>query len=636
MEVSPGLKGAWNVLGKADKTFLFALAAYLISGWLVPGSPARLFLLFALIAAAAWTTVKWMRIGTRKAIWRLRNRLLVAYLYIAVVPVLLIGIFLVFGTGALVRQVAVYLVSSEFDRRAEELEQATQSLAMAPPFQRDRTWERTRSLLDQRLPGLQVVIEERGVTQFSPDPVLEPPPDGWGETGGAVVRNGMLYIWARAISGETQVTTLAPLTHTLLNDLAPGVGEVTILDFTEPMRLHDPVGASSAFPPPRNRLDFDVTWGVNLNVAVWRNPPATERALLSVRTRVSAVMAVLFSQQAETASQLAVLYLMVVIFLIVEIIALFVGVSITRTITAAVHDLYEGTEHVRAGDFSHRIEVTGDDQLASVSRSFNRMTENLESLLVVAKEKERLQTELEIAREVQRQLYPKSVPHLKSLELRAQCHPARMVSGDYYDYQALREGCAVVAIGDVAGKGISAALLMASLQSSLRTQVRACVENGARDALSTSRLVGQLNQLLYADTAPEKFATFLFSIYDDETGTMTYTNAGHLPPVLIRGGQATPLDVNGMVVGAFPFAEYGESQLRLEAGDLLLCYTDGVTEPENEYGEMFGEERLTDIVIRNAHLGTDQIIAAVMSAVQDWTGTPELQDDMTLLLARRH
>jgi sigma-B regulation protein RsbU (phosphoserine phosphatase) len=263
------------------------------------------------------------------------------------------------------------------------------------------------------------------------------------------------------------------------------------------------------------------------------------------------------------------------------------------------------------------------------------MTENLEQLLVVAKEKERLQTELEIAREVQRQLYPKTVPELRRLELTALCHPARLVSGDYYDYQGVRDGCAVIAIGDVAGKGISAALLMASLHSSLRTQVQACIEGADRAEMSTSRLITQLNRLLYADTSPEKYATMLLSIYDDETGVLTYTNAGHLPPVLVRDGRSTALDVNGMVVGAFPFAQYDESRLHLEPGDVLLCYTDGITEPENAYGEMFGEERLIDLVVRNSHLATAEIIDTVIGAVNEWTGSPELQDDMTVLVARR-
>jgi sigma-B regulation protein RsbU (phosphoserine phosphatase) len=199
-----------------------------------------------------------------------------------------------------------------------------------------------------------------------------------------------------------------------------------------------------------------------------------------------------------------------------------------------------------------------------------------------------------------------------------------------------------LAIGDVAGKGISAALLMATLQSTMRTQLRAGqaqaagVGNGAfASSLSPADLVSRLNQQLFAFTPPEKFATFFFALYDDATGLMTYTNAGHLPPILVRRGAATRLEVTGTVVGAFPFSEYTESTIQLEPGDLLACFTDGVTEPENEFVEMFGEDRLTDVILKHATCESDEILAAVMSSVRDWTGSPELQDDMTLLLARR-
>jgi sigma-B regulation protein RsbU (phosphoserine phosphatase) len=298
------------------------------------------------------------------------------------------------------------------------------------------------------------------------------------------------------------------------------------------------------------------------------------------------------------------------------------------------------------GDFSHRIKVTGTDQLAELSVSFNTMTENLEKLLVVAKEKERLQSEIEIAREVQSQLYPRVVPRTRQLNVTAICQPARIVSGDYYDYELIRDTQIALAIGDVAGKGISAALLMATLQSSLRTQLQSWLEVAAAASkggaggtvaptVSTSQLVSRLNNQLHSYTSPEKYATFLLGVYDEPSGSFTYTNAGHLPPVLVRDGAGSRLDVNGTVVGAFPGSIYGESRVDLISGDLLVCFTDGVTEPENEYGEMFGEDRLVDVVVRNAHRGEQEIIDIVLHSVRQWTASEELQDDMTMLLARR-
>lgn len=279
--------------------------------------------------------------------------------------------------------------------------------------------------------------------------------------------------------------------------------------------------------------------------------------------------------------------------------------------------------------------MKGDDQIAEVTTSFNRMTGNIEHLLEVAKEKERFEAELAIARQVQDQLFPRTVPALRTLELLAVCHAARMVSGDYYDYQSLPDSKTALVLADVAGKGVSAALLMASLQACIRMQVHGLRTEPHR-AACTSNLVSHINLQLHASTAPEKFATFFLAIYDDVASELTYTNAGHLPPILIHDGKASLLDVNGMVVGAFAHARYNESRVRLEPGDMLFGYTDGVTEPENEFGEMFGEQRLIDVLLKNYSLDAPAIFQAVADAVNHFTGSPEeLQDDMTMVIARR-
>jgi sigma-B regulation protein RsbU (phosphoserine phosphatase) len=278
--------------------------------------------------------------------------------------------------------------------------------------------------------------------------------------------------------------------------------------------------------------------------------------------------------------------------------------------------------------------VQGNDQLAELGASFNTMTENLGRLIVVAKEKERLESELEIAREVQNQLFPKDVPFTKTLELKGMCNPARMVSGDYYDFMPLPNNSLAFAIGDVAGKGISAALLMATIQSTMRTQL-SMTNGSAPQSFSTSYLVSNLNRQLYATTAPEKYATFYFAMYDESNHALTYTNAGHLSPMLLRGPDLRMLDSTGTVVGAFPFAKYDEKTITLEQGDVLLAYTDGVTEPENVYGEMFGEERVKDLLIKYAQADSSELIARAMEAVIQWTGSSELQDDMTMVVMRR-
>jgi sigma-B regulation protein RsbU (phosphoserine phosphatase) len=221
---------------------------------------------------------------------------------------------------------------------------------------------------------------------------------------------------------------------------------------------------------------------------------------------------------------------------------------------------------------------------------------------------------------------------MRGLKLTVCNDSARMVSGDYYDYQEIAGGKMAFAIGDVAGKGISAALLMATIQAGLRAQISL---NQPGVELCVSLVVSRLNKQVFANTAPEKYTTFFFATFDESSRTLTYTNAGHLSPLLFRGnGDVQALDSNGTIVGAFPGAIYGESTIDLGPGDLLLCYTDGITEPENPYGEMFGEERLIDLVKKHSRRDDREILQIILEAVRSWTGTPELQDDMTLLLAR--
>jgi sigma-B regulation protein RsbU (phosphoserine phosphatase) len=433
--------------------------------------------------------------------------------------------------------------------------------------------------------------------------------------------------------------------------MAPQLGEIRIADLEEQLRdkgitakVHDPVEGEPAPPAhaaaqqQKSIFDQNVLWWTRIPLAIWDKPKEAAGISLGVSTRMSSLVALILSRKGEvqdiTQTITFAFYSLIILFVTVELTALIIGISITRTMTNAVHNLYEGTLRVQLGDFSHRILVHGKDQVAALSDSFNSMTTKIQQLLVVAKEKERLQTEVEIAREVQAQLFPREIPGLASIELTAVCNAARTVSGDYYDFRQLGANQVAIVMGDVSGKGISAALLMATLASSLRTQLGHWLESDC-GALSTSDLVSKLNKHLYAHTSPEKYATFCLGIYDNKCGTLTYTNAGHLPPILIRNGDASMLDVNGMVVGAFPFAKYAESTVELEENDILLFYTDGITEPENEYGEMFGEERLMELLIRHAGCTNAEIIRHIIDAVQLWTYDKDSMDDMTLLVARR-
>lgn len=325
----------------------------------------------------------------------------------------------------------------------------------------------------------------------------------------------------------------------------------------------------------------------------------------------------------------------VVIFLIVEIASVVIGILLTKSITSAVHNLDRGTQFVKRGDFNHRIVVRSRDQLGALAASFNQMTEYVQQLVKERVEKERLERELEIAKEVQARLFPECAPQAGRLEVTGVCLPARVVSGDYYDFLPLGEGELGLAVGDICGKGISAALLMSNLQATLRSNAANLWQGEAtREAKSVAAVVERLNSQICRFTAANKFATFFFAVYDDARRTLTYCNAGHNPPLYFDGRGVRRLNEGGTVIGIFPDLQYNQETIPLNPGDLFVAYTDGIVESVNEYGEEFGESRLIRLIQGNADQSIDRIQDSIIQEVQSWTYGGERDDDMTLIVAK--
>ncbi len=605
--------------------------------------------------------IRTFRSAHRRLLWSLRNRLLFVYGLFGVLPLLLVVTLVGLGAWALMNELAIYLASSALDRRLETLTYAVDAVQRQPPSRRETVGPDISKAFDRIFPGIMLLaVDSAGAHHFPPSASVTAVPPGWKNAHGLLVVNGHFYGWHHVVDHNGEVTAIAPLSNQLILNLVPHLGKISLaemekknsgatagaLEFTKSGRDVDLVAtpdadSASALPPSISRFDIPVFIPSSQVHSHLDSPNKSFDGILWVYSKPSAVLRTFFSGSDFVREVLIYSILGIgVLFLLVELGAISIGVSLSRRITSAVHQLHLGTRRVISGDFGHRIPVHDSDQLGELAQSFNQMTGNLERLLVIEKEKERLQTEVEIAREVQGQLYPKAAPPTCGLKLTVRCDPARMVSGDYYDYLQIASGKLVFAIGDVAGKGISAALLMATLQAALRAQVTTytpltetnCAEE---PEVNAAALVSKLNKQIYAHTSPEKYATFFFAIFNEVNCTLTYTNAGHLSPLLIRKDSVTPLDSNGTVVGAFPFAKYDESCLGMQLGDLLVCYTDGITEPENAFGEMFGEDRMIALIQKNWHLDDRLIIDSVLDAVRGWTGTPELHDDMTILLARQ-
>jgi sigma-B regulation protein RsbU (phosphoserine phosphatase) len=641
-----GVLSYWRRLGRIGQAFLFALALFLLARFLRAGLNTQIVAGFLVTFLGLATAYRLARGVARRAIWRLRNRLIVAYLFIAVVPIVLILALVGFAGREIIGQVAVYLVDTELARREAGLQREVAGLVQRPPDDPEGYIQRFMQNRNQ-LPNTELTMTGAKEARFPADSRLQLP-DTW-ESGGEQRLSGLivkresgqprLYVWAVAVHAGNRAIAMAPVTHEFLAGLVPKLGDVNYA----PVMGHI---QTSRVPPPVNFFDFRISgWLFPVTVPTWESPEDFYEETFTVDTRLSAVLGIVFGQKNTGFDRkqswgdivLGAFIAISIMFLLLESISLVAGVQLSRSITGAVHEMYEGTQHVKEGDFSYRVPVKGSDQLADLTTSFNNMTANLGRLIVVAKEKERLESELAIAREVQDQLFPKDVPFTKTLELKGVCHPARMVSGDYYDFMSLPRDSLAFAIGDVAGKGISAALLMATIQSTMRSQLDTATAscNGNYIQPSTAFLVANLNRQLYATTAPEKYATFYFAMYDESQHALTYTNAGHLSPMLVRDGRVSLLEPTGTVVGAFPFAVYEEKIVTLEHGDMLVAYTDGLVEPENAYGEMYGEERLQELLLKYNRTDSSEIIARAMEAVVQWTGSSELQDDMTMVVARR-
>ncbi|HEV2861400.1 MAG TPA: SpoIIE family protein phosphatase [Pyrinomonadaceae bacterium] len=271
--------------------------------------------------------------------------------------------------------------------------------------------------------------------------------------------------------------------------------------------------------------------------------------------------------------------------------------------------------------------------LLSVAGQLALVVEN-SKLLERMVEEERLRRELAMAAEVQRRLFPERPPRSEAIELAGYCRPARQIGGDYYDFLAFGGGQTGVVVADVAGKGISAALLMSTLQACLRSQVAGGHPDASR-AGALADLVSTLNRLLCRSTGPASYVTFFYAQFDERTSLLSYVNAGHNPPLLVRAGCAGErLERGGAVLGLFESCRYDEGAVALRSGDVFVGYTDGVVEALSVGGEEFGEGRLRECVASSSHLSAEVICDGVIARLDDWCADTPQHDDLTLVVLK--
>jgi sigma-B regulation protein RsbU (phosphoserine phosphatase) len=664
---SDRVRNLWRRFSSLDR---FALSVAVLYGlvWLARASGrqpplllATLIQFFFYFFIGGYLLYRLTTLYGSRLLWSLRNRLVVAYLFIAVVPVLLLAVMAALSATLAFQQLAAYLLHKDVQSRIERLQSLTDSVVAAlPAASANGSLSATRNL--ETLPGVAAVISvaQTSLPGLALDYRLGPAVlKGMGATArrfaGPVQSGDQIWLVSavsRRFGSEQKVVSLAvPLSEEFLERLVPELGPVQF-SITRPPEASDPpatvaslgesrfitlreTGARGRYLPRAvHWFDFEVRGLTKFSAVLLGNvnvPPVQSTLFGNTVTRTSALSRQLFTDPGDVGSVFVTgLFGIGVIFLILEVAALRAGVRLTRTITRAVDDLYRATQLVQSGDFSSRVMVQGRDQLGELGGSFNAMTGSISTLIDEQRQRQRLENELSIAHEVQAQLFPQKLPEISGVELAAVCRAARVVSGDYYDFVQLGPHRIGMAVADISGKGISAALLMASLQAAFRSQL--LLEG--KQTEGTAELVTRLNLHLFRNTSDDRYATLFYAVYDSSTRLLHYTNAGHLPPLLVAGEQVKKLDEGGMVVGLFDDCVYEQGCATVEPGSLLVAYSDGITEPENVYGEQFGARRLAAEVLRHRQSSPSRLAEQLIAAAEEWGQSPEQADDMTVVIAR--
>jgi sigma-B regulation protein RsbU (phosphoserine phosphatase) len=622
----------------------------------------------------AWTLIV---LGKRHLLWRVRRKLILSYVFIGFIPaVLIVGFFLLSGY-LLFYNFSSYLVESRLRAIADQAKFLAQSTAIE--IQRsggrdaDAIITRRQGNADDEYPGLSVTMvpidrscdgtpgraTASPVTRLVAGPWAHvTPPESlpaWIGCGGFSGRlayaaaDGATGVLLRAVAfaeGERpafaviyDVPVGAAVKDRLRGETGVGISTVGV--------LRDAKGAKNAASGNAGNDLAPASTGVlnNLPSLVeyydWESGN-TGTIYMRTELRVGELYNRISSGPRDFGQGLLIgLFVIGGLFVFIEVMALFAGLALAKSITGSVHELFAGTERVRHGDFTHKIAVKAQDQLGELANSFNSMTASIEDLLREQAEKKRLEEELRIAREIQMSLLPQGPLSMPGLSITATCVPAREVGGDYYDVLPLENDRLGLLIADVAGKGTSAALYMAELKGLVLSLSQ--IHQSPRDLLISA------NRIIANNLDARSFITMTYAVIDLRARTMTYARAGHTPLLYVpwrdgRDGQnrspAQVLVPDGMVLGlkldnGEMFDRLLEEQtIPLCEGDLFLFFTDGISEAMNAADDCFGEGRLGTILEEHAQLPSEELRERVLREVASFVGDAPQHDDMTMILLK--
>ena len=638
----------------------------------------------ALLGGLIWFLVRLLSGARRRLLWRVRRKLILSYIFVGFVPALLIIIFCLLCGLLLFGTISQYIVDSRMtstmeastffartaaleiaqldDEKAVAAYLARKQAALAPrqPGVSLAVVPAARECADAEPPAGGASLRRPGPIAAGPWPHVEPPTDvpGWVPCDGF---SGLVAYRVAGRDGSGADNYLALRSVVLAEGPTPRFAVILDLPLTDDTvrQLQEETGielravtVSGVAPQPARdgavplrRLapadggPFQLAWVAFFDFTDWQTGRVGS-ATISIGMRIGEIYDRLSPATlgGGTFGRALVMVIAVVgvLFLLIQFIALVMGLALARSITGSVHELFVGTVRVQEGDFAHRIQIRTRDQLGELADSFNVMTSRLTDLLAQMAEKKRLEEELRIAREIQMSLLPQGPAHMPGLTMTAHCAPAREVGGDYYDFLPIDADRIGILIADVSGKGTSAALYMAELKGLMLSlsQIHS----------SPRALMIAANRIIADNLDNRSFITMTYVIADVKQRTMTYARAGHTPlihlPARPAVRRARILVPDGMVLGLklddgtrFNQA-LEEVTLPLEAGDLFVLFTDGISEAMNAAEDLFGESRLGRLIEEHADLPFDELRERILREVRAFTGEPGPHDDMTLILIK--
>jgi len=602
-----------------------------------------------LFAYAFWGLVRLGRYLVRRLLWRIRTKLLVSYLFIAVVPVVLLQVL--FGLAAVLFSglVASHIVTTEVDRRAVLLRTAAE--AVLADMGADDTGARAslaRHLDPVRAANPDLVFSLwRGdtVVAASPGAPATLPawtrPDGYAGLVRANPDDDATLLTGLARRGDRALLLQVPVDERLFAPLEQrmGIRFVTsggsVRQTRRGVQVHIGERARrNAVPAPADEKVGGISFPATPEVRQWADGKTDLMPMLfhfqpyDLLRRLSPGTLNLGDVLVKA------LALVAAVFLVMYVVALGLGLMLARSITGNIHELSRGTERLRQGDFGNRIRVQSRDQLGDLAESFNVMAASMQGLLMEQAEKQRLEEELRIARQIQMSLLPQGAVTLPGLRVSALCLPAAEVGGDYYDLLPLSPTRMGVLVADVSGKGTSAALYMAELKG--------LVLSLSRIYDSPARLLSEANRILAATLDPRSFITMTYAIVDTATQTMRYARAGHNPMIHLEAGtgRTRVLTPAGLGLGIDEGTRFDqileEAEVPLRSGDLFLFFTDGLSEAMNGRAELFGERRLRDVIESAGNEGEEASVLKdrILAAIRAFVGDAAQNDDMTMVILK--